>query len=535
MPRISNKDAQIRPPGNGADKEPQHDGSRAKAGQAVQAGQAGQPKQSGDASFAARFGRIILSHGISVLPTAIFHFQGKLDLSAQQMWFISNILSHKWDQELPYPSLNRMARAGGVDKTQLYDYKERLCRAGYLLVLPRRDSTGRRETNAYDFGPLFAKLETLISGESAEPNPIRAEGEPPEQIAAELNDHSFVARYGRVITSYGITAVPRALFTHGSQLGLTLQQVWFVCYILSYRWNTPLPYPSIKRMSARTGYSAVQLHNIKSELVQAGYLRLVPRYTEEGGQDTNAYDFSGLLDAIALVLDEGSQVDDEVPTTPIAEKLEEKAPRRGRKPAQKQIDGGARLSGVGGAYLLAPGGDKLSGVGGREYTGYGGGEFAGAGGGEFIEGDKPAPQGEVAHTSQGKVVRALHEIETNQIERNRKYDSNQHPQNFGLQPTDPGSKKTRIPGYSPYIAGVASDFSHELDDAAHELSNMKQAMNLWKGSGLDEQKFVELMQEARKLTRRYQGRPTWDAMGNKMAYFFTCLRGLVSHPEMEDM
>ncbi len=56
---------------------------------------------------------------------------------------------------------------------------------------------------------------------------------------------------------------------------------------------------------------------------------------------------------------------------------------------------------------------------------------------------------------------------------------------------------------------------------------MKQALNLRKGSGLDEQRFVELMQEARKLTRRYQNRPTWDEMNDKMSYYFTLIRDLV--------
>lgn len=56
---------------------------------------------------------------------------------------------------------------------------------------------------------------------------------------------------------------------------------------------------------------------------------------------------------------------------------------------------------------------------------------------------------------------------------------------------------------------------------------MKQALNLWQSSGLSEQEFVDLMQEARKLTRKYQNRPTWVAMNNKMAYYFTTLRDLI--------
>ena len=37
----------------------------------------------------------------------------------------------------------------------------------------------------------------------------------------------------------------------------------------------------------------------------------------------------------------------------------------------------------------------------------------------------------------------------------------------------------------------------------------------------------DVMQEARKRTRKYQSRPTWDAMDNKMAYFYATLRNLL--------
>jgi hypothetical protein len=57
---------------------------------------------------------------------------------------------------------------------------------------------------------------------------------------------------------------------------------------------------------------------------------------------------------------------------------------------------------------------------------------------------------------------------------------------------------------------------------------MKQAINLWQSSNMQEEQFVVLMQEARRLTRRYQSRPSWDAMDNKMAYLFTTLRDLLA-------
>lgn len=375
-------------------------------------------------SFAARFGRVILNHGIAAIPSALYHYQGTLDLSAQQVWFVSYILSHKWDEDLPYPSLNKMARCGGVDKTQLYNYKDRLSAKGYLQVYSRHDERGKRESNAYDFSPLFSRLETLIAGDLAQPNAIRGEGDTTEEFEIEMADSSFVARYGRVIARYGVIAVPWALFTHGAALGLTLQQAWFITYILSYKWDTPLPFPSIKRMSAYTGYSTVQLHTIKNELVRAGYLRLVNRYTESGGQDSNAYDFSGLMDAITTLLQEPSETAKESPKSVAQSAVEARSPRRGRRaitdPQSSKRSGGTQLSGVGGTEFTRSGGNhfievdgtELAQVSGKQLIGDGGKDLTGDGGKGFVALVNTLPSTMVVHNSHGMVVSNLHKIES---------------------------------------------------------------------------------------------------------------------------
>ena len=227
-------------------------------------------------SFAARFGRVILQHGIAALPSALYHFGGKLDLYAQHVWFISYILSHKWDEDLPYPSLGVMSRASGMSKRQLQRYSDELQGMGYLLVLPRRSQERGQESNYYDFAALFERLEECIA-ENAKSRALKGRYQPDklplrslprpdlphrnghengierehgiEDIERAQHDPSFVARYGRVLARYGVAAVPRALFTCSKELGMTPQQVWFVAYIFSYQWDTSLPYPSIVRMS----------------------------------------------------------------------------------------------------------------------------------------------------------------------------------------------------------------------------------------------------------------------------------------------
>ena len=101
---------------------------------------------------------------------------------------------------------------------------------------------GDQAPNSYDFAGLFARLEALVAADPPTANPIQeASSAPtPDEPAPET---TFVARYGRVIARAGIIAVPQALFTRQAALGLTPQQVWFVCYILAHRWTTELPQP----------------------------------------------------------------------------------------------------------------------------------------------------------------------------------------------------------------------------------------------------------------------------------------------------
>lgn len=199
-------------------------------------------------SFEARFGRVILQHGIAAIPSALFHYQGEIGLKAQHVWFIAYILSHKWDEDLPYPSLSNMARCSGVTLRNIQFIKSDLCRAGLLQVTERYTGKGGRDSNAYDFSGLFAHLEEILSGEPDAPNKVREDTPLPlyASSAAESNemDPSFVARFGRVIARRGVAAVPRAIFTHQKALELSPQQVWFISYIFRSnglrRFHTPV-------------------------------------------------------------------------------------------------------------------------------------------------------------------------------------------------------------------------------------------------------------------------------------------------------
>lgn len=118
----------------------------------------------------------------------------------------------------------------------------------------------------------------------------------------ESPDRSFQARFGATILRGGIAAVPAAIFTYQQALDLSPQEIWFIAYILARKWSTDLPHPSLRKMAERTGYSEQQLHRIKNSLLGKGYLRLVERHQANGGQASNAYDFSDLFGRLEALL-----------------------------------------------------------------------------------------------------------------------------------------------------------------------------------------------------------------------------------------
>jgi hypothetical protein len=88
--------------------------------------------------------------------------------------------------------------------------------------------------------------------------------------------------------------------------------------------------------------------------------------------------------------------------------------------------------------------------------------------------------------------------------------------------------------WSNFLVALSRDYSRELGDSAHHRSNTAQTLNLWRKSGLDEQAFAARLYQARALTLRYavyrpgEGLPPAGQPRNRMAYFFTVLRDLLS-------
>ncbi len=107
-------------------------------------------------------------------------------------------------------------------------------------------------------------------------------------------------------------------------------------------------------------------------------------------------------------------------------------------------------------------------------------------------------------------------------------------QETGKQETDPIDQIDRSPPCNDEAGREAlrltiADFSRELGDAAHERANLTRATNLWRATRVPTAEFIQLLYDARALTRHYQGKqPPGRRIEAKGAYFFAILTQMLT-------
>ncbi len=507
-------------------------------------------------SWAGRYGQVILQAGIAAIPFALYRYQGQLSLSTAEVWFVSQVLADKWDTNLPHPSLHAIEAHSGASLSQLKRIRTALKNQHYLEVQVRYDDhTAAQQPSSYDFSGLFHQIELLLIAENPALNAIAAEDTPAPTPAEVAGDTSFVARYGRVIAKAGIAAIPLAIFNHQKTLGLKPTHVWFTCYILAHRWSSDLPYPSLKKMAERTGYSQEHIHTIKDELVQMEYLRVINRHGPQGNQINNAYDFSGLLTALAELTQPTP-----VPSPPADAPARRARPRRGRatpEMARHQQTARARPTmrelTVPVHTVRVPIGSERSSLTDSSLTDS---SFSQVSGPPLSQLDGPPP----SQVSGPPLLRTPSPLSG---ERPSPSQVSGPPSFSGERPSpsqvsDPSSLSGERPspltqeGHlaarsagsgehlpdSAWLRKITEDFTRELEiplqrgsDASRiqVAGNITQTLALWRASRLSEEPFAALMQEARSRTQQAKGQHSAPGLVRPMAYFYTVLADLIAH------
>ena len=110
-------------------------------------------------------------------------------------------------------------------------------------------------------------------------------------------DHSVIARFGEEITKEKWGVVPFSIYLYQKELGLKIH-VWFLIWLIVHKWTEKKPFPSIAKLSRISGYSVSHVRDISRKLQKKGYIKVEPRFREDGGRNTNMYDLEPLFEMI---------------------------------------------------------------------------------------------------------------------------------------------------------------------------------------------------------------------------------------------
>lgn len=110
--------------------------------------------------------------------------------------------------------------------------------------------------------------------------------------------NSVQRRLSPIIARGNFFVVPNLLLFR-KKLGLEFSDFYFICYILSKKWDKDHPYFSMKKIPRDLGENESTLHNSKNRLVKLGYLKVIPKKGDNPqGKNRNIYDITPLLDII---------------------------------------------------------------------------------------------------------------------------------------------------------------------------------------------------------------------------------------------
>lgn len=114
-----------------------------------------------------------------------------------------------------------------------------------------------------------------------------------------LSKSNLASKWSEKILGHGFTAVPNLLLMYRTQMYLTSTDILVLIAIDSFRWSDDNPYPSLKALSKRCGYSTRTLSRTITGLEGIGAIRRIKRRGT-----SNEYDLSSLVVWLEHFLDQ---------------------------------------------------------------------------------------------------------------------------------------------------------------------------------------------------------------------------------------
>lgn len=106
------------------------------------------------------FSQVFIDAGQTVVSRMIFEYYHRLGLTADELVFWLELSSYQQaGNNFPDPDL--IARRMGISQAGVFDLLQRVIAKGCLQIVTQQDEQGR-QSDRYDFSPLYGKLALLI-------------------------------------------------------------------------------------------------------------------------------------------------------------------------------------------------------------------------------------------------------------------------------------------------------------------------------------------------------------------------------------
>ncbi|MGI2050016.1 helix-turn-helix domain-containing protein [Shewanella oncorhynchi] len=116
---------------------------------------------------------------------------------------------------------------------------------------------------------------------------------------AENNNAQLEAKWGKSVLSRGWTGVPNTLIERQQALGLSPIEVNILLILMKFWWEAGShPYPSKRSIGEMVGRDESTIRKSMSKLEKLGLLKRNSQFLSLGGQTSNRYDLSGLIERL---------------------------------------------------------------------------------------------------------------------------------------------------------------------------------------------------------------------------------------------
>jgi hypothetical protein len=112
-----------------------------------------------------RFGEVVTGENWGIVPYALYKYQGTLGLEIADIWLLTWLCMHTWDERDTFPSINAMTRYTDKSRSYIQRIARRLEKKCLITIKERWLENGARLSNFYDISPLISILEKQIKGD----------------------------------------------------------------------------------------------------------------------------------------------------------------------------------------------------------------------------------------------------------------------------------------------------------------------------------------------------------------------------------